>query len=160
MKNKIITFISLSHWFIDLSSTHDNTLVYCFHHNYEVITLKAAQSNESIPFQNTSRFGSTCPASHQTSSHYVRPNGLKLFVNFLNIVQTSWTDYKLHGWARTSRTLNLLKVFWQPSHSEPILGNVVGTSLVSQGLYILMHSVNSCIYVHVYLKKLPMLLFS
>ena len=50
--------------------------------------------------------------SHQTSSHYVRLNGLKLCANFMDVVQTSWTGYKLYGRARASRTLNLLKCFW------------------------------------------------
>ena len=45
------------------------------------------------------------PPSHQTSSHYVHLNRLKLNANFLNIVQTSWV-------ARMSRILNLLNIFW------------------------------------------------
>ena len=70
------------------------------------------------------------PPSYQTSSHYVCPTGLKLCVNFLNVVQTYCMGYKLSGWARMSRTLNLLKIVWRSSHSEPILGNGVGTSVV------------------------------
>ena len=70
------------------------------------------------------------PPSHQTGSHYLCMNALKLCANFLNVVQTSWTGYKLSECARMSRTLNLLKVFWQSSHSEPILKNEARTSLV------------------------------
>ena len=73
------------------------------------------------------------PPSHQTSSHYNRPNRLKLCANFMDILQSSWTGYKLHGHARTSWTLNLLTIFWQPSCSEPVLMNVVRTSLVWWG---------------------------
>ena len=40
------------------------------------------------------------PQSHQTSSHYVSPNGLKLCANFLNVVQTYWTGYKLNELGR------------------------------------------------------------
>ena len=66
--------------------------------------------------------------SHQTSSLYILQNGLKLCAMYaLNVVQTSWMGYKLPGWTRKSRTLNLLKIFWRPSRSEPGLKNVVRT---------------------------------
>ena len=47
--------------------------------------------------------------------------------------------YKLPEWASTSRTLNPLKGFWQSSHSEPILKNILRTSLVWTG-YKVTHS--------------------
>ena len=74
------------------------------------------------------------PPSHQISSRYVLLNGLKLCANVLTIVQTSWTGYKLPEWARTSRTLNVLKLFWQSSRSEPVLRNVMRTSLIWRGI--------------------------
>ena len=64
------------------------------------------------------------PLSDETSSHYIRPNGLKMCPNFLNVVQTSRMGYKLSEWAKTSRTLNLLKIFWRPSCSESIQKNI------------------------------------
>ena len=67
--------------------------------------------------------------SHQSSFHYICPNGLKLYANFMNVIQTSWIGYKHPEWDRTSKTLNLFKVFWQSFHSESVLKNVVRTSL-------------------------------
>ena len=49
------------------------------------------------------------PRSHQTSSHYVLQNGLKLLADGVDIVQTSWTGYEHPEQARTSRIFNLLK---------------------------------------------------
>ena len=56
------------------------------------------------------------PPLHQTSLYYVLLNGLKLCVNGVDVVQTSWTGYKLLERARTSRTLNWLKS--SEEHSE------------------------------------------
>ena len=54
-----------------------------------------------------------------------------------NCVWTSWTSYKLPGWAKTfldgprmPRTLNLLKMFCRPSCSEPVWKNIVRTTVV------------------------------
>ena len=55
-------------------------------------------------------FDNTAP-SHRTSSLHVHPNSLKLCTNFMNVVQTSWTGYKLHGWARTFRTFEPAQSF-------------------------------------------------
>ena len=67
------------------------------------------------------------PPSNQTSSHYVLLNGLKLGANWAYILANF---YELHGrainfmdglgWKGRSRTLNLLKIFWWPSHSERV----------------------------------------
>ena len=61
--------------------------------------------------------------------------GLTTFIQAgSNCVQTSWMGYELLERARASRTLNLLKIVCEPSHSEAVLKNIVRTSLVWQGL--------------------------
>ena len=56
--------------------------------------------------------------SHRISLNYVLQNGLKRCASFLNVIWTSWTGYKLPERSRIFKTLNLLKIFWQPSRSE------------------------------------------
>ena len=71
----------------------------------------------SWPSDASWRWGHHIPPSHQISYHYVRPNGLKLCANFLNVVQTSWTGYKPLGWAGTARIWTCSK----SSGGNPIL---------------------------------------
>ena len=71
--------------------------------------------------------------SHQTSSHYVLENGLKLCTNGLNVLRTVWglfTNFiERTRTGRSSRTLNMLKIFsWSSFSAIRTRDNVLMTS--------------------------------
>ena len=57
------------------------------------------------------------PPSHQTSSHYFCPNRLKLYANFLNVVQTSWTGYDVQNFEPAQNLLAAIP-FWTRSNDR------------------------------------------
>ena len=65
------------------------------------------------------RVCSVIPQSHQTLSYYILQNGLKLCVNYMNVVQTTWTGYDVQNFEPAQNFLVAIP-FWA-GHSQNLV---------------------------------------